>query len=67
MVINGYLMFITIIQVTNKVYVVYFTKRNLVNTNTFSITTSPPQKRRSLMTVNFFFLEFQYCQMLKFL
>ena len=41
MVINGYLMFITIIQVTNKVYVVYFTKRNLVHTNTFSITTSP--------------------------
>ena len=67
MVFNGYLMFITIIQVTNKVYVVYFTKRNLVNTNTFSITTSPPKKRRSLMTVNFFFFEFQYCQMLKFL
>ena len=43
MVINGYLMFITIIQVANKVYVVYFTKRNLVNTNTFSITTSPPK------------------------
>ena len=45
MVINGYLMFITIIQVTSKVYVVYFTKRNLVNTNSCSITKSPKKSR----------------------
>ena len=32
---------IFIIQVTNKVFVVVFTNRNLLDTNTFSISTSP--------------------------
>ena len=54
------------IQVANKVLLVFFVKINLADTNTFSISTSPP-KNESLVIVKFPFFQFHYCQKLKVL
>ena len=51
------------VKVTNKVFVVSFTKRNLLDTNPFSIF-APPKK--SLLLVTYVFFWFQHCQTLKF-
>ena len=51
-------------QVTNKVLTVFFTKKILLDTNTFSISTSF-EKIRVLLRQNLYF-QFQYPQTLKF-